>query len=154
MADPGKGTDVTHDTPIKARPTTYKGIEMRSRLEAAYAAVLDRAIANSPELFDPAVWEYEPDCFADEKGQYLPDFAYWMRTPEGRRRVYIEVKPRILDNGHFLAVTERMAIIWASEPDAVLHLAEFDGEFRYWHGVLIPNMGGWWTLTSPERAVA
>lgn len=29
-------------TGIKARPTIYKGIQMRSRLEADYAAALDR----------------------------------------------------------------------------------------------------------------
>jgi hypothetical protein len=50
---------------IKARPTIYKGIQMRSRLEAAYAQHLDA---------DNYPWEYEPECFADETGQYLPDF--------------------------------------------------------------------------------
>lgn len=72
---------------IPPRPTTYKGIKMRSRLEAGYAQWLDLA-----EL----KWEYEPQCFASEKGQYLPDFVIhdlsvsWEPAPI---TAYVEVKP-------------------------------------------------------------
>lgn len=52
-------------TTLRARPTTYKGVKMRSRLEAGYAQWLDR--------WD-FTWEYEPECFASERWQYLPDF--------------------------------------------------------------------------------
>ena len=71
-------------TKIQPRPTIYKGIKMRSRLEARFAAGLDLIGAD---------WEYEPHCFASEHGQYLPDFkvagpwADW----------YIEVKPNVPD---------------------------------------------------------
>lgn len=139
--------------PTWGRPTTYKGIQMRSRLEASFAAGLDKAMVREPELFDPPTWEYEPNCFADERGQYLPDFAVSMRTPDGPRRSYIEVKPRIIDDAHWRSITDRMAVIWSSEPDAVLTLCEVDGERRHWNGVL-SSSGPWWILTSPERAVA
>jgi len=43
---------------------------MRSRTEALYAA----------SLHGIATWEYEPECFADEHGQYLPDFRVWWGT--------------------------------------------------------------------------
>lgn len=108
---------------IKARPTLYKGIQMRSRLEADFAASLDRA--GRP-------WEYEPTCFAGENAQWLPDF----RTPYGDARtdVYVEVKPagimRDLDakgGGAFERYADeiltRMSVAWLSEPDTPLMLA-------------------------------
>jgi len=72
---------------IKARPTIYNGIKMRSRLEAGFAAWLDR------HHFE---WEYEPYALATEDGQYLPDFvihnvfAAWRSEPV---TVFVEVKP-------------------------------------------------------------
>lgn len=50
---------------IQARPTVYRGILMRSRLEAAWA-----------EQFDAFAWawRYEPVAFGGRCGQYLPDF--------------------------------------------------------------------------------
>lgn len=58
-----------------AIPTTYNGIEFRSRLEAKWAA-----------FFDEMGWgyEYEPDDFDN----YIPDFALL-----GRTRSFVEVKP-------------------------------------------------------------
>lgn len=85
---------------IKARPTTYKGIQMRSRLEAAYAAHCD--------AFRDA-WTYEPQCFADEHGQYLPDFLV-----SGE---YVEIKNPHADID---AALNRMHAIRASEPQAPL----------------------------------
>jgi hypothetical protein len=67
------------------RPTVYKGIKMRSRLEAAYA-----------EQFDAFGWEwqYEPQCFATDEGQYLPDFRLQIYPDTWvRRHLYVEVKP-------------------------------------------------------------
>lgn len=49
----------------KARPTKYRGIQMRSRLEASIAQWLDA---------EGVDWTYEPEAFASEEGQYLPDF--------------------------------------------------------------------------------
>lgn len=91
---------------LPARPTLYKGIRMRSRTEARIASRLDTL---------GLAWEYEPDCFADDSGQYLPDFR--ITYPSGRR-LYLEVKGH---NGVDLdAAAVRMEIIWSSEPDAQL----------------------------------
>lgn len=103
-------------TYIAARPTTYRGIKMRSRLEAHVASWLDR------EPFEGR-WQYEPQAFANEHGQYLPDF--YVDAPNGP--MYIEVRPT-LERG-FLAM-ERMQIIWDSDPSAILLLlVSEDGEF-------------------------
>lgn len=92
---------------MKARPTIYNGIQMRSRLEARVAAMLDES---------GAVWEYEPTAFASGRAQYLPDF----RLPDPFStgvNVYIEVKPRVEDV--FSALTA-MQVIHKSEPQALL----------------------------------
>lgn len=87
--------------PYYGRPTTYKGIRMRSRLEAATAAAFDRH--NVP-------WEYEPEAFQAEDGtQYLPDFAIvieiidtltvgkdeWELRRSPSVPIYVEVKPTL-----------------------------------------------------------
>lgn len=72
---------------VKARPTTYKGVQMRSRLEAGFAQWLDRWRVS---------WAYEPRCFASDKGQYLPDFVLEdVRVGGMTLPVYIEVKPSV-----------------------------------------------------------
>jgi|SRR5882724_1795397 len=96
-------------TEIKARPTLYKGIRMRSRLEADFAAFLDRAGAD---------WEYEPVCFAGPAGQWLPDF----RAAFDGKRIYFEVKPASLPGDQIDPTLERMTVVWLTEPTAVLHL--------------------------------
>lgn len=96
---------------IKARPAVYKGIQMRSRLEADFAAFLDRYGAE---------WEYEPTCFAGPEGQWLPDFC----VLEGDDLVYVEVKPESLTGTAKIdTVLRQMAVAWLSEPDVILHLA-------------------------------
>ena len=92
---------------FKARPTTYKGIRMRSRLEAGYAMWLDTIHAQ---------WEYEPECYATEAGQYLPDFRIDnIRDTLGPERfpVFVEVKPAGW-GGDLDLLARRMSII----PDA------------------------------------
>lgn len=101
---------------IPARQTTYKGIKMRSRLEADYASALDR---------DGCPWEYEPTCFAGPDGQWLPDFRIEGST-------YVELKPAYLiewDTDSWLEVYDRvdeilrkMTVAWLSEPKACLQL--------------------------------
>lgn len=69
------------------RKTIYKGIEMRSRLEAGFAAWLDRMGLE---------WEYEPHAVGDEHGQYLPDFLVqdvFVLDGDGPGAAYFEVKP-------------------------------------------------------------
>jgi hypothetical protein len=101
---------------IKARTTMYRGIQMRSRLEADFAAFLDQNHAD---------WDYEPVCFAGPDGQWLPDF----RVRHGKWVIYFEVKPRSLlddddeDADPIDTNLERMAVTWLTEPDAILQLA-------------------------------
>jgi hypothetical protein len=97
-------------TTIKARPTVYKGIKMRSRLEAAFAQELD---ARDLEFG----WKYEPECFADESGQYLPDFQYL--------DIYYEVKP---PNADFAAALKRMHVIRSTWSRAPLFVVTRSGE--------------------------
>lgn len=110
-----------HFTP---RPTIYNGIPMRSRLEARFAAWLDR------QEFQ---WDYEPQCFAAKDGrQYLPDFrirdhapADWCGEEDGKANLYIELKP-LADQVDLLELAH---IIWWSEPTAHL-LYVCPGQFR------------------------
>lgn len=110
--------DSTAYARIPARPTTYKGIKMRSRLEAGYAAHLDHS---------RVAWEYEPECFGDELGQYLPDFR--VKTPTDT--FYIEIKP---NREQAERAGDRMRIIHSSEPGA--HLV-----IRY--PIYCPDAYGW-----------
>lgn len=86
------------------RRTSYAGILMRSRLEAAFAAHLD-------EL--GFVWQYEPQCFASIDGQYLPDFL----VKRDGLSLFYEVKPPTAETGKALS---KMHIIRASDPAANL----------------------------------
>lgn len=95
---------------FKPRATTYNGVEMRSRLEARYAAWLDGHNAR---------WDYEPQCFATVSGQYLPDFRiHDIMVLGAPRTIYVEVKPTLeLITATLLG---RMGVIWKSDPDAFL----------------------------------
>lgn len=102
-------------TTLQPRSAMYKGIRMRSRLEAAYAQYLDS---------HPFPWQYEPQCFADETGQYLPDFML-PGMGDGLGDLYVEIKPEsILSPGRGLLepALRRMKIIWSTDPQASLIL--------------------------------
>jgi hypothetical protein len=88
----------------------YRGIQMRSRLEARTAGWLDRY---------KIPWSYEPGAFADENGDYLPDFIIKDFGVAGRTRrpLYVEVKPTWK---HADAWKTRMFTIWSSQPHADL----------------------------------
>jgi hypothetical protein len=90
---------------MKARATIYRGIEMRSRLEADFAAFLDRASAE---------WEYEPVCFAGPNDQWLPDFR--ARMSDGPW-TYFEIKPTL---GQASDALDRMVVVWLTDPSAYL----------------------------------
>ncbi len=99
------------------RTTVYKGVKMRSRLEAAVAGAFDRG--NVP-------WEYEPAAFQDTHGkQYLPDFRITAPIASdvlvGFRpvRFYVEVKPT-LESMIAAHNSKAMRAIWTSEPSALL----------------------------------
>lgn len=96
-------------TAMAARPTTYNGVPMRSRLEARFAAFLDRS---------GFTWEYEPRAFASEQGQYLPDFR--VSDAGARSDMYVEVKGPDAGVVVLCGAMARMEIIHASEPRASL----------------------------------
>jgi hypothetical protein len=102
-------------SPLTARATAYRGVEMRSRLEATWAAEFD-AMVKDP-IWHLKGWEYEPNCFASEQGQYLPDFK--ITFDYDGDPTYVDIKG-VLDDP--LPVMERMEIILASEPDATLQI--------------------------------
>ena len=112
--------------PLTARPTVYKGVEMRSRLEAHWAQRLDGLGAD---------WVYESRAFADETGQYLPDFSLSLPT---ERTLYLEVKA-VWPEDKIPALQRRMEIIWSSEPDALLMLSI---GARVW--ISDHDAGTWW----------
>lgn len=105
-------SDPSSTDPRKSgRTTLYRGIKMRSRLEAHFAQVLDsRGVP----------WQYEPQCFADATGQYLPDFA--IPGDYGRRR-YIDVKPTSYTEAEAIKLKRQMEIIWSTDPSAELEIA-------------------------------
>ena len=133
-------------TTIQARPTLYNGIQMRSRLEADYAAALDRRGLQ---------WEYEPICFGGPGGQWLPDFhlpgfaAYAEVKPAGLLKTDGFLQPESVDE-----ILAKMAVAWHSEPSAMLWLVFWEygaRESRLTIGRRPPYP--WW-LTTPDCEAA
>lgn len=111
-----------------ARPTVYRGVRMRSRLEAQFAQVLDKA------QFE---WEYEPECYADQTGQYLPDFKVSATPGQGVLPTpwFVEVKP--FDVDLIVDGFDRMHIIRASHGDkAILTVCSLVPRFNEWKMML------------------
>lgn len=104
---------------LVARPTIYEGIQMRSRLEATFAANLDRIGVD---------WQYEPFAFGGAgQRQWLPDF----RVELANQIAYVDVKGSLRGTeatggrqAKRRALMTHMAVAWESEPDAVLVIAE------------------------------
>jgi hypothetical protein len=106
----------------KGRETLYKGIRMRSRLEADFAADLDRQGYR---------WGYEPTCFAGPDGQWLPDFGCTFANDDDWA-IFDEVKPAeplmkhapgsVAYAEHVDTQLRRVAVAWESAPDACLRL--------------------------------
>lgn len=125
----------------RARPTIYKGIPMRSRLEALWAAQFDSGGYVAREDDPGFRWTYEPVCFADGRRQYLPDFG----LTHGHGLVeYAEVKPSSLSAASLHELQNLMEVVWWSVPaaqlcifvgspdEAVCFEGTFDGG---WHAV-------------------
>lgn len=113
---------------IPARPTLYKGIRMRSRLEADYASHLDR---------QALPWEYEPTCFGGPDGQWLPDFRVFTNTKSGLDfEEFLELKPLGWIegdwdvNGKIDPLLRRMTVVWDSRPEAALRLVFWEYEAK------------------------
>lgn len=69
---------------MKAVQTEYKGYLFRSRLEARWAVFFDACGVR---------WEYEPEGFALDNGQYyLPDFLLHDVKGRAKGNLYVEVK--------------------------------------------------------------
>lgn len=68
---------------MNAIPTTYRGINFRSRLEARWAAFFDLCETR---------WLYEPI----DLNNYIPDFLI---NPDNERKSIVEVKPCLGPNG-------------------------------------------------------
>lgn len=87
---------------IAARPTTYAGVEMRSRTEAQFAAFLDSIGWQ---------WTYEPRAYAGPgRQQYLPDFLVGTRLA-------IEIKGTVKDELEIVRILNRMETIRDSIPN-------------------------------------
>ena len=119
-------------------PTAYKGINMRSRLEARWAWMFDAMGVR---------WEYEPiDCAG-----WIPDFRLW---PEGCSPVLVEIKPVSEFPQDVAKKVEAAAPISAdgrartSEHDSILILGS--GPFR---SISDPDTGGHGLEPSFARAV-
>lgn len=113
---------------LKARPTVYAGIHMRSRLEARFAQELDRRHVR---------WRYEPLCFASKTGQYLPDFEILGKGFPS----FVEVKPTDQPGAQ-----DRMLIIHATYPWAELTVAWPTGngwQGWVWNPSDSPDEGMW-----------
>ena len=74
---------------LKAKPTSYRRIKLRSRLEARWAVLFDH-------YFMIQHWAYEPTCITitDKDGslvdKYTPDFVL---TYPGDIQFFVEIKP-------------------------------------------------------------
>lgn len=99
------------DGAINPKPTAYRGIPMRSKLETQFAAHLDR---------EGFAWEYEPKIFGPVGAGYMPDFLIHERGDH----MYIEVKPTLEKAD---AAKDRMKVIWHEDPNAVLVMVSGDG---------------------------
>lgn len=106
---------------VDAVPVIYRGIQMRSKLEAEFAWLLDER---------GLVWQYEPRIYrSDMEPGYIPDFM----VNERGDRCYVEVKPTFKQAK---AARERMKAIWTVDPEALLVIVSGDG---------------WWQATAPGR---
>jgi hypothetical protein len=134
-----------------ARPTTYRGIQMRSRLEANFAQTfLDGLHAGE--------WAYEPECFGSEDGQYLPDFnlngAYIEVKPDNLP--VIEGHPRHPDTSVVDEILQRMEIVWASKPNAQLFLMlwNYDDGAKHMFAAQGNDRIWWWSAGAREGSWA
>ena len=123
---------MTHDSgaSLRARPTIYNGIQMRSRLEARVAAALDNF---------GVTWAYEPVAFGARSGQYLPDFVIDGVLGQ-TRRLYLEVRPT---HQACSGVVDRMSVILESDSAAGLGYV-FPETFE--RGIITtrrPSTGNW-----------
>lgn len=138
---------------ITGRTTLYRGIKMRSRLEADFARFLDQGSGK---------WQYEPECFADETGQYLPDFliesGVAVTTADGTsaplRPLYVDVKPLSFSYTEGIALSKRMEIIWSTYPDVALQVSWREyGVDKNRASLFTFGKGHTWDYWTPETGI-
>jgi hypothetical protein len=110
---------MTSPYPFAARPTVYRGVQMRSRLEARVAEWMDSG---------GLAWQYEPRVYKSESGEYLPDFQVGERT-------FIEVKPSIeaLREAIWESIHRAAAVLIESCPQSFFWVVRSDGTARLLH---------------------
>lgn len=126
---------------IPPRPTYYRGILMRSRLEVTVAEWLDARMVK---------WEYEPARHSGPGGTYLPDFRLPFVHIEGKPQVlHLEVKPLILAKqppGKWVGpLLKSMEWIWQAEPQARLAVTSPHDD-TYWRVPITWQSPGGWKL--------
>lgn len=100
---------------IDAEPTDYRGVHMRSRLEADFARHLDGKGIE---------WIYEPEIFGPLGRGYLPDFL----LTSGPEPCYVEIKPTIEQAE---SAKLQMPVIWVHKPSALLLIVSAEGNRFY-----------------------
>lgn len=94
---------------IGAYPAVYRGVRMRSQLEADFAKHLDD--------LGVTTWEYEPQRYYAGERSYLPDFLI------GRTK-FFEIKPTQAEVDE---AARRMEVIFETVPDATLTVVCAEG---------------------------
>lgn len=121
-------------TDFTPRPTVYKGVRMRSRLEAGFAQWLNSVQRE---------WAYEPQAFTASDGwQYLPDFRTKFQFQDSLTTVYIEVKPATwapseTGRPHELAARAQAAI--GESEDHALFMMAIEGHGPFWRSIPEPD---------------
>ena len=131
---PQGGADMTHDSPTpsrRGRRTLYRGVMMRSRTEARFAAQLDAA---------RIPWDYEPFALAGPTGQWLPDFELHM---DPRRRCLVDVKPTLNDVLDNIERWHRIATEALPGQSVQVFGAGYDGTATWTERSLIGPAGDW-----------
>lgn len=86
----------------------YRGVQMRSRLEARFASLLDWA---------GLPWAYEPRAYRSSRGEYLPDFQVGERT-------FVEVKGTLPRGGHAKILDAYATLVEAVGEDVSFWIVE------------------------------
>lgn len=108
---------------IKAIPTTYAGINFRSRLEAKWAAFFDLMSWR---------WSYEPIDFDG----WIPDFILHGR----KERILVEVKPLYEADERLFNEVSKQAVEGGSSDDILVLGADLPKHI-YWPGVGVGWLG-------------
>jgi hypothetical protein len=127
-------------TEYRGRATKYKGVQMKSRLEARWAMFFD-ALGVS--------WKYEPDLFLLPSGKYLPDFR--LQWASGHA-LWVEVKPteEVLtarDKARYKDFAESRVLLLLDGPPAARSYRRADQLTNRGEGVVLLPTGPQYVMT-------